>query len=271
MNILGVTSCNRIEQVALSVSIFDQIVSDEYHLIIADNTDDGRDVAERTPPEVKCTDISILYDIEQYLKKAKSVSIIRCTPRLSKHRGDVVLINQLLARSLTLSLDYEEAWARHVLMTRSHHDVDLLDKEVHFIKISGAEIIRKDLFKEYEDLFEENDVLAWERVRQSEIVSTRLMACKPHKLFSYMLNNYGGVPQLWHCEDVFGDVYDNAVKSGELKVHKMGNEMDAILLSDLGSNVGTPSRERIDSLINEHSIDRTATPWLKKYANGSIF
>ena len=83
MNILLLTSCNRIKQTLLSLSLNVQTIKEPFSIIIVDSSTPGISASQMctqhqnedpynvVKPHNYCSDINLLYDAQKYFNKGK--------------------------------------------------------------------------------------------------------------------------------------------------------------------------------------------------------
>jgi hypothetical protein len=264
MNILLLTSCNRIKQTLLSLSLNAQTIKQPFSVVIVDSStpyDDSVDMCNRHQGEdpynvVKlhnyCSDVSLLHDFHQYIP-AEQLKVIHTTPRLLKQRGEATLV----ALGLTQA----------ALMGERHYG-----RENYCLKLTGTSILKYDILSELPTHLENAGVVTWHRANIGGYErSTRIFGCRPDELIGH-IGNEGW--SSW-CDDTTGIFEQRFAKLIERvipdRVNYTGNDETGLLLEGGGAMQDSYGRERITQFINENNINTDATPYLKEFMEGGIW
>lgn len=174
MNVLLVTSCNRIKQVILATTINALLIKEQFHLVVVDNSTTTIPVeagallhAQQAYNHITqanyCADISLFDKHLSLLPNVSEYKLIHVSPRLDKQEGEASLITLGLAQAAILK------------------DADFC------LKLSGVAILRQEIFKELPGLLEQFDVVASHRsyFNQGEL-ATRWFGCRPAAMLVVM-------------------------------------------------------------------------------------
>ena len=266
-NILLLTSCNRIKQVLLSLSINSQIIKNPFSVIIVDSSTPNIDAihsinqlrAEDPYNKVQehnyCSDINLLYDAHKYFPNIEEFKIIHFEPRLSKQQGE----------STSVALGLMQA---ALIGNRSRY------KQTYCLKLTGTSILKYDILSGLIQKLENDDVLTWHRANIGGVErSTRIFGCKPDILSSLIAK------ESWYdwCDDnsgVFEYRFSNFInRLIPDRINYTGFDENEILLegaSDLQWVEKLNAREKILNFIRNNNINTEATPYLKEFMNGGI-
>ncbi len=265
MNILLLTSCNRIKQILLSLSINAQIIKQNFSAIIVDSSTPGRKVEEIcqehdnedpynfVKPYNYCSDISLLYEAHQYFPNIEQFKIIHYSPRLNKQRGE----------STSIALGLTQA----ALMG----NIRVQGEENYCLKITGTSILKYNIISELPSLLNEKDLITWHRANiGGPQRSTRIFGCRP-KPISKLILDYGWD---YFIDDVYFMEEKLAKISEEVPVNRLnytGTDENNILLEGGMGLTQEQGRTKITQFINENNIDTDATPYLQEFINGGIW
>jgi hypothetical protein len=265
MNVLLLTSCNRIKQVLLSLSLNAQTIKERFSVIIVDSSTPNLDAetacnllqAEDPYNVVKpynyCSDINLLYEAHKWFPQVEQFKVIHTQPRLGKQRGE--------ATSVALGL------TQAALIGERN-----IDKQNFCLKLTGTSILKKDILSELPTLLQNHSVLTWHRTNIGGYErSTRIFGCRPDILSSHI------VKEGWSdwCDDTTGVFEQRFAKMIERTigdgVNYTGNDEDGLLLEGGMAMQQSYGRERIQKFIEDNNIDTESTPYLKEFVNGGIW
>jgi hypothetical protein len=265
MNILLLTSCNRIKQILLSLSINAQIIKEKFNVVIVDSSTpyheaegmceihDNEDPYNFVKPYNYCSDVSLLYNAHSYFPNIEQFKVIHFSPRLNKQRGE--------SNSIALGL------TQAALMG----NIRKQGEENYCLKITGTSILKKDIVSELPSLLDEKDLITWHRTNiGGSQRSTRVFGCRP-KPISKLILDYG-----WdHFIDDIDFMEEKLSKiSQELPTDKLkytGDDESSILLEGGMGLTKDQGRNKIQQFINENNINTNATPYLQEFINGGIW
>jgi len=266
MNILLLTSCNRIKQTLLSLSLNAQIIKQPFSVVIVDsstpnveaehacNVHQGEDPYNVVKPHNYCSDISLLHDMKQYLSNVEQFKVIHYSPRLNKQRGE--------STSVALGL------AQAALMGERNYE-----PENYCLKLTGTSIIKYDILSELPQYLANHDVITWHRANIGGYErSTRLFGCRPDALASQIMK------EGWRnwCDDDPSGVFEQRFarmieRTLPGRVNYTGNDESEQLLEGGMAMQDSYGRERITNFIQDNNIDVNATPYLKEFMEGHIW
>lgn len=265
MNILLLTSCNRIKQVLLSLSLNAQTIKEKFSVIIVDSSTPGLDPesmcnqhqAEDPYNVVKtynyCSDVNLLYEAHKYFPNIEEFKVIHTAPRLVKQRGE----------STSVALGLMQA----ALMGERDRD-----KQNYCLKLTGTSILQYDILTELPTLLENSDALTWHRANIGGYErSTRIFGCRPDILTSHIakeswfdwVDDNSGV-----FEQRFARFLTRVIPD---RINYTGNDENGVLLEGAGAMQQSYGRSRITEFINAKGINMEATPWLQEFKNGGIW
>jgi len=264
MNILLLTSCNRIKQTLLSLSLNAQTIKGPFSVIIVDsstegvepiyacNQHQGEDPYNTVKPHNYCSDVSLLYDFEKYIS-AEQFKVIHTSPRLVKQRGEATLV----ALGLTQA----------ALMGERHYG-----KENYCLKLTGTSILKYDLLSELPNHLENAGVVTWHRANIGGYErSTRIFGCRPDEMIGHIAKEGWSS---W-CDDttgVFEQRFANIIERVmPERVNYTNNDENGLLLEGGMAMQDSYGRERITQFIKENNINTDATPYLKEFMEGGIW
>lgn len=265
MNILLLTSCNRIKQTLLSLSLNAQTIKGPFSVVIVDsstpgvqaeeacNHHQGEDPYNVVKPHNYCSDVSLLHDFHQYIPNAEQFKVIHTSPRLGKQRGEATLV----ALGLTQSS----------LMGERHYG-----RENYCLKLTGTSILKYDLLSDLPNYLENSGVVTWHRANIGGYErSTRVFGCRPDELIGHIAK------EGWSnwCDDTTGVFEQRFAKIIERvmpeRVNYTNNDENGLLLEGGMAMQDSYGRERITQFINENNINTDATPYLKEFMEGGIW
>ena len=264
MNILLLTSCNRIKQTLLSLSLNAQTIKGPFSVIIVDSSTEGvepiqachqhqgEDPYNTVKPHNYCSDVSLLYDFEKYIS-AEQFKVIHTSPRLVKQRGEATLV----ALGLTQA----------ALMGERHYG-----KENYCLKLTGTSILKYDLLSELPNHLENAGVVTWHRANIGGYErSTRVFGCRPDEMIGHIAKEGWSS---W-CDDttgVFEQRFANIIERVmPERVNYTNNDENGLLLEGGMAMQDSYGRERITQFIKENNINTYATPYLRQFMDGNIW
>jgi hypothetical protein len=265
MNILLLTSCNRIKQTLLSLSLNAQTIKERFSIVIVDsstpeldaetacNQHQSEDPYNVVKPYNYCSDINLLYEAHKWFPQIEQFKVIHFNPRLGKQRGE--------ATSVALGL------TQAALMGDRH-----IDKQNYCLKLTGTSILKYDVLSELPIKLSDKDVITWHRTNIGGYErSTRIFGCRPEILSSHI------VKEGWSdwCDDTTGVFEQRFARFIERtigdRINYTGNDEDGLLLEGGMAMQQSYGRERIQQFIENNSIDTEETPYLKEFVNGGIW
>jgi hypothetical protein len=267
MNILLLTSCNRIKQVLLSLSLNAQIIQGKFSVIIADNSTthlsademcrihDWDDPYNVVKPHNYCSDVELLYSASQYFPEIEEFKVIHTTPRLIKQRGESTLIGLGLMQASMMGNRQE-------------------DNPKNFcLKLTGTSILKQDILSSLPNILENHSVVTWHRTNIGGYErSTRIFGCRPDEM-SQIISRQGW--RQWCDDDPAGILEQRFARiiSNEIpeKIFYTGHDESGYLLEGGCALPQSTGRQTIQRFIEERSIDTNRTPWLQQFVNGEIW
>ena len=266
MNILLLTSCNRIKQTLLSLSLNAQTIKQPFSIVIVDNSTpgveanqacklhQGEDPYNVVKPHNYCSDISLLHSMQQYLpSNVEQYKVIHVSPRLVKQRGE----------STSVALGLMQA----ALMGERHHG-----PKNYCLKLTGTSILRYDLLSEMPNKLENAGVVTWHRANIGGYErSTRVFGCRPDELAPHIAK------EGWSdwCDDTSGIFEQRFAKMINRtlpeRVNYTSEDENGLLLEGGVAMQDSYARERITQFIQENNIDVNATPYLIEFIHGGIW
>ena len=266
MNILLLTSCNRIKQVLLSLSINAQIIEERFSVVIVDSSTPGVDAEKAcamhqsqdpynvVKPHNYCSDVDMLYDAAKWFPQVEQFKVLHFSPRLDKQRGEATSIGLGLMQAALMG-------GRE----QSKHNFCL--------KLTGTSILMKDMVSVLPEYLAHADALTWHRANiGGEERSTRIFGCRPDVLAGLVANEGWGD---W-CDDATGILEQRFAKFlnrsvGEDRINYTGLSEDGFLLEGGMAMQDIYGRYRIEKLIEQFDINTYSTPYLKEFAKGGIW
>ena len=265
MNILLLTSCNRIKQVLLSLSLNTQTIKQKFSVVVVDSSTPGVDAEiaceqhqsedpyNVVKPHNYCSDINLLYEAHQYFPQIEQFKVIHCNPRLGKQRGEATSVALGLTQAALIG-------DRHV------------GKENYCLKLTGTSILKYDILSELPVTLFDKDVITWHRTNIGGYErSTRIFGCRPDVLSSHI------VKEGWSdwCDDTTGVFEQRFAKFIERtigdRINYTGNDEDGLLLEGGMAMQQSYGRQRIQKFIEDNNININATPYLQEFINGGIW
>jgi hypothetical protein len=267
MNVLLLTSCNRIKQVLLSLSLNAQIIKEKFSVVIVDSSTPDIGVEEAcdmhqsedpynvVKPYNYCSDVNLLYGAYKWFPQIEEFKVIHFQPRLGKQRGD----------STSVALGLMQA---ALIGNRQN-----TDKQNYCLKLTGTSILVKDILSELPSELRDNDVITWHRANMGGYArSTRIFGCRPDSLVGYIAK------EGWSdwCDDTTGVFEERFARFIERtidcdKVNYTHKSEDGFLLEGGVAMQQIYGRVRIEKFIEDNNINTDATPWLNEFVNGGIW
>jgi hypothetical protein len=265
MNVLLITSCNRIKQVLLSLSINAQVIKEKFSVVIVDSSTPGKSAKEAceqhdeedpynfVKPYNYCSDINLLHEAHQYFPNIEQLKVIHYSPRMNKQRGE--------ANSIALGLMQASLLGR----------IREKGEDNYCLKITGTSILTRDIVSELPTVLEEKDLVVWHRANIGGIQrSTRVFGCKP-KAMSKIILELGWdtfIDDVSFMEDKLGKIAQDI--SAERLNYTNTDEYDVLLEGGMGltKEIG---RDKIQNFIKNNNINTEATPYLKEFVEGGIW
>ena len=266
MNILLLTSCNRIKQTLLSLSLNVQTIKEPFSIIIVDSSTPGISASQMctqhqnedpynvVKPHNYCSDINLLYDAQKYFNNVEDYKVIHYSPRLNKQRGE----------STSVALGLMQA---SLIGNRQHRN-----EPNYCLKLTGTSILKYDLLSELPTLLNNKDVVTWHRANIGGYErSTRVFGCRPDVL-SGVIAKEGW--SKW-CDDETGVLEQRFAKLIEreipTRINYTGNDENGLLLEGGMAMQDSYGRERIINFINDNKIEVGNNPYIQEFLNGQIW
>jgi hypothetical protein len=265
MNIILLTSCNRIKQVLFSLSLNAQTIKERFSVIIVDsstpdadaetacNQHQSEDPYNVVKPHNYSSDVNLLYEAHKYFPQIEQFKVIHFNPRLGKQRGE--------ATSVALGL------TQAALMGDRN-----IDKQNYCLKLTGTSILKYDVLSQLPFYLSDKDVVTWQRANIGGYErSTRIFGCRPEILSSHI------VKEGWSdwCDDTTGVFEQRFAKFIERtignRINFTGNDENGFLLEGGVAMQQSYGRQRIEQFIKDQNINTDATPYLKEFVNGGIW
>jgi len=267
-NVLMVTSCNRIKQVLLALSINYQIIKKPFSLIIVDSSTpeisdesmlrilQSEDSYNKVNSDNYCSDVNLLYDAEKYFPDLESFKVIHTHPRLTKQEGEATLI----ALGLTQAALVGDR---------------IRDKQNYCLKLTGTSILNYDALTPLKSMLSKDDVVTWHRTNIGGFErSTRVFGCRPEVLGSLILNEgwYRWCSDNSFLEYKFAELLNTKIPD---RINYTKSDDASVLLegaSDLEWSFGkNEARKKILEFIEFNKIDPSKSPYLEDFINGKIY
>lgn len=265
MNVLVLTSCNRIKQTLLSLSINAQTIKQPFGVVILDmSTPD-------IPADQQCmqhqsedpynvvktynysNDVNMLYSAQMYFPNVIDFKVIHFRPRLVKQRGDSTL----------MAMGFMQA----ALMGDRH-----LQKQNYALKLTGTSILKWDVLSNLPSMLANHDIVTWHRAYiGGEERTTRIVGCRPDVMAGVIaregwleyVDDSTGV-----LEQRFARIINRTIPD---RINYTGDDENGLLLEGGMAMQQEYGRERIMNFIHEKNIDTSRTPWLQEFAAGGIW
>jgi hypothetical protein len=266
VNIILLTSCNRIKQVLLSLSLNAQTIKEKFSVVIVDSSTPELDAEKAcsqhqsedpynvVKPYNYSSDINLLYEAHKNFPQIEQFKVIHFNPRLSKQRGE--------ATSVALGL------TQAALMGNRN-----IDKQNYCLKLTGTSILKFDVLSKLPTDLHNKDVITWHRSNIGGYErSTRIFGCKPDIVSSHIVKEGWGD---W-CDDTTGIFEQRFAKFiertiGNDRIYYTGHDENLFLLEGGVAMQQSYGRNRILDFIKENNINTNATPYLKEFMDGGIW
>jgi hypothetical protein len=268
MNILLLTSCNRIKQTLFALSLNCQTIKNQFSIVIVDNSTPKKDKsfwnqhqADDPYNVVKennyCSDINLLYEAQDTFKEhyphIEDFKVIHSSPRLVKQPGEATLISLGLSQAALMGFRYK-------------------GNEKNFcLKINGVSILKWDIITKLPELLNDCGVLTYHRANIGGWErSTRVFACRPEELNPVLLR------EGWYnwCDDNSGvteqrlpRILDRNIPD-RTKFAEAGD--DSVLLEGGGAFNPLEARQKITDFIERMQIT-TDKPYIDEFVKGGIW
>lgn len=265
MNILLLTSCNRIKQVLLSLSLNAQTIKENFSVVIVDSSTpdldaesicmqhQSEDPYNMVKPYNYCSDVNLLYNAHQYFPNIEEFKVIHTSPRLVKQRGESTSVALGLMQAALMGDRYRE-------------------KGNFCLKLTGTSILKYDVLSKLPTHLENHDAITWHRTNIGGYErSTRVFGCRPDVLSSHIakegwfdwVDDNSGV-----FEQRFARFLTRVIPE---RVNYTGSDEDGILLEGGVAMQHSYGRQRITDFIQANNINTNVTPWLQEFVNGGIW
>jgi hypothetical protein len=248
MKYLCLTSCNRIKQVLLSLTINSHIIKEDFGVIIADcsSINESFDSALKLNHDTTkiteknySSDISLFEKHVSLIPNIKSFQLIHHSPKMDKHGGEASLIKLGLSQ--------------------------IISTDAYCLKLTGVSILNYDIFVDFQLLLESYDIFTFRKLHQREIASTRIFGCRPKQLHTFMEIN----DNVW-----FPDPYQFA----EIRFDKLLRIYDKNKINHCDEDESKPlfdrsvdvCRKHISQFIFNHNIPM-AYPIIQEFNDGNIY
>lgn len=266
MNILLLTSCNRIKQVLLSLSINAQIIKKPFNVVIVDsstpniNVDEICELHQREDPYNLvtpfsfCSDVNLLYNAYKFFPQIEEFKVIHYSPRLIKQRGD--------STSMALGI-----------MQSSIMGNRLEGKNQNYcLKLTGTSILRYDLLNDIPNLLDNYDAVTWHRANIGGYErSTRVFGCRPD-ILSYVIAKNGWYDYIDDNNGIFEQRFARILeKELPKRINYTGKDETGVLLEGGMALQQKDGRKIIENFIKENNINVLSTPYLEEFAKGGIW
>jgi hypothetical protein len=259
--ILLVTSCNRIKQTILAITINSYIIKDKFHLIIADSSTPGLSVGDalvmhnkepynHITEESYCSDLNLFDEYLRLLPNIISYKVIQVSPRLEKAQGDASLITIGLAQASLIGSNEAQ--------------------ENYCIKLTGVSILSEDILSDLDKTLKDKDVLTFHRSHFGHgEYSTRVFGCRPNTL-GQVLQKAGWRkwvnPQAGDTEFRFADIINEGIPQDRI----LYTGKDESCLLDNGGSSKIDTREKIKNQIDNNNIP-LENPIIREFMEGGIW
>lgn len=265
MNILLLTSCNRIKQVLLSLSLNAQTIKERFSVVIVDSSTPNLSAEEAclrhefedpynvVKPYNYCADVNLLYDAHKYFPQIEQFKVLHFEPRLKKQRGESTSVALGLTQAALIG-DRDQ------------------DKQNFCLKLTGTSILLTDLLSPLSGVLQEKSVMTWHRAHIGGYErSTRIFGCRPDVLGAQILR------EGWSdwCDDTSGVFEQRFAKMLERslpdQIYYTEQDEEVCLLEGAVAMQQSYGRERIERFLVENSINLEATPYLLEFTRGGIW
>lgn len=265
MNILMLTSCNRIKQTLLSLSINAQVIKQPFAILIIDcstpeldattacNMHDISDPYNVVKEYNYCSDVQLLYDAAKFFPQALDYKVIHISPRLQKQQGEATMVAVGLQMAAMMG--------------------NRQDKGSNFVlKLTGTSILKFDVFSELPQRLANADIMTMHRANiGGPERTTRIFGCRPENMCGVFAKH----GYMDYVEDLTG-IYEQRIAriiNADIpdRIFYTGEDENTYLLEGGQAMQESYGRDRITHFIQQQNIDTNATPWLKEFVEGGIW
>lgn len=258
-NILLLTSCNRIKQVILALTINSYIIKKPFSVIIADCSSFGLSFDEANKldhsgtilsDKTYCSDITLFDKYINLIPNIKEYKLLHVSPKMNKQMGESTLIALGLAQSALLGDD------------NIRNDFCL--------KLTGVCILRYDLLSQIPILLENHDILTFEWRCGQNNVSTRVFGCRSKPILQLLINSGWDkwISQYTHTETKLSLLINDFIPN-RINHHNDYPLNESGILLDGGSVINN-TRKTITEFIQDNNIP-TDLPIIQEFLNGDIY
>ena len=265
MKILMITSCNRIKQTLLSLSINAQIIKEPFAILIVDCSTPEMDAesacnllqAQDPYNVVKlhnyCADVDLLYDAKQYFPQALDYKVIHLSPRLQKQQGEATMV----AVGLQIAA-----------MMGSRQDFDTN----YVLKLTGTSILLTDIVSQLPSLLANADVLTMHRANiGGEERTTRIFGARP-EILGGVFAKHGYLDYVEDLTGIYEQRFARIINTHLAnRINYTGNDENGYLLEGGMAMQDSYGRNRIEKFITDEIINTSSTPYLQEFINGGIW
>ena len=168
--VLIMTSCNRIKQTLLALTVDSYVINKPFHAVISDGSSFGKTWEQEKQchqywndeifEKNYCSDITLFNDYLASLPNIISYRVIHSSPKIPKQIGEATLLNLGIAQASTLT------------------------KDPICIKTNGVVMLKYDLFEDVESMLKLNnkDVYVFGRTNAMDQISTRVFGFRGNSL-----------------------------------------------------------------------------------------
>lgn len=265
MNVLILTSCNRIKQTLLSLSLNAQTIKQPFSVVIMDMSTPNvpadvqchqhelEDVYNVVKTYNYCNDVNLFHTAKVYFPNVIDFKVIHFSPRLLKQRGDSTL----------MAMGFMQA----SLMGDRH-----LDKQNYALKLTGTSILKWDILSALPNLLANHDAVTWHRANiGGEERSTRIVGCRPDVVAGVIAKEGWKEyvdDDLGILEQRFARILNRHIPD---RINYTGNDESGLLLEGGMAMQQEHGRQKISNFIQENRIDTSRTPWLQEFMAGGIW
>lgn len=265
MNVLLMTSCNRIKQILLSLSINAQIIKERFSVVIVDSSTPDKEVEEAcqehdwedpynfVKPYNYCSDVNLLYNAHQYFPNIDYFKVIHFNPRMNKQRGE--------ANSIALGL----------MQASIMGNVRQKNEKNYCLKVTGTSILTRDVLSELPIILAEKDLVVWHRANiGGPQRSTRVFGSNP-KAISKAILDFGWdnfIDDTSFMEEKLAKIAQSIPP--ERLQYTQTDEYDVLLEGGMGLTKDN-GRLEIEKFIKQNNINTQATPYLQEFTEGGIW
>lgn len=254
MNVLLLTSCNRIKQTIFALTLNSYIIQKPFSVIITDcstpnlSVDDGvklqktSDAYNHIESYNYFSDYNIFEDSIKYIKNIIDYKILHFTPWMPKEMGDTIMITLGLSQaSLLKNIDN--------------------DKNIYCLKLSGSTILKNDILSTLNEILNNVDILVHHF--NKDWYSTKIFSCRPN-IISKLLIDASYSNWIDNGTKFVEQKFTEIIKSNILnRIHVSENSETQICLNQSGER-GNSVREKATEVINKYKIP-TNIPIIKEF------